>query len=257
MYHEVYRPDEHQALKGLTNPAYNIELAAFKKQMTWLSENNFRTMTIGELISKDSMVEGDRRICLTFDDGWMGNYQNAYPILKEKGFKATFFIATELIGKPFYMTWDQLRQMHASGMSIQSHSVSHRPLAALNENDLIFELLESKKIIEKSLSSEVGHLSLPHGYKENRIWNLAEDIGYQSVCTSDVGFHAPGTPGPWLKRISVGDGISENEFCLMAQGKNRAIWGMMVTKGFKNMFRNIIGMNTYRKLYRWAYRIDD
>lgn len=256
MYHEVYRPEDRHHLKGLINPAYNTEVSSFQKQMTWLYENNFKTLSVEEILSKD-LTAGEKAICLTFDDGWVGNYRNAYPILKENGFKATFFVATDLIGKPLYMTWGQLAEMHASGMSIQSHSVSHRPLGTLNEKDLLFELLESKKIIEKSLSSEVRHLSLPHGHKGDKIWALAEDIGYQSVCTSDVGFHVPGAPGPWLKRISVGDGISESQFWLMTQGKNRAIRGMIFTKGLKQFLRNMVGMNTYRKLYRWAYKIED
>jgi len=252
MYHEIYRIEEFQVLKGLTNPAYNTEVSSFQKQMTWLYENNFKTFSVEELLSKNSTA-GEKAICLTFDDGWVGNYRNAYPILKEKGFKATFFVATGLIGKPFYMTWDQLAEMHASGMSIQSHSVSHRPLGTLNEKDLLFELLESKKIIEKSLSCEVRHLSLPHGHKGDKIWALAEDMGYQSVCTSDVGFHVPGMPGPWIKRISVGDGISESQFRLMAQGNNRAIRGMIFTKGVKNILRGIVGMKNYRKLYQRIY----
>ena len=114
MYHEIYRPEDRPHLEGLTNRAYNTEVSTFQKQMTWLSANNFKTLTIGELFSKDLLADGKRRICLTFDDGWAGNYRNAYPILKEKGFKATFFVATGLIGKPFYMTWDHIREMHTS-----------------------------------------------------------------------------------------------------------------------------------------------
>ena len=252
MYHEVYCLEDRRHLEGLTNHAYNTEVSTFQKQMTWLYENNFKTFSVEELLSKNSTA-GEKVICLTFDDGWLGNYRNAFPILKENGFKATFFVATDLIGKPLYMTWGQLAEMHASGMSIQSHSVSHRPLGTLNEKDLLFELLESKKSIEKGLSSEVRHLSLPHGHKGDKIWPLAADIGYQSVLTSDVGFHVPGILGPWIKRISVGDGISESQFRLMAQGNNRAIRGMIFTKGVKNILRGIVGMKNYRKLYQRIY----
>jgi peptidoglycan/xylan/chitin deacetylase (PgdA/CDA1 family) len=255
MYHEIYRPEDRRHLDGLTNPAYNTEVSTFQKQMTWLSENNFKTLTIEELFSKDFVADGDRRICLTFDDGWLGNYRNAFPILKEKGFKATFFVATGLIGKPLYMTWDQLKEMHASGMSIQSHSVSHRPLGTLNEKDLTFELLEAKKNIEESLSCEVRHLSIPHGQKSNKLLALATESGYQSLCTSDVGFHVPGTPGPWLKRISVGDGISDKQLHLIAWGKNRSILKMVIIESIKKMLRSVVGNTAYRNLYRWVYGI--
>ena len=254
MYHEIYRPEERDRLRGLTNPAYNADINVFRRQMAWLFANNVKTLTIDELLSKNSHPE-DKAVCLTFDDGWLGNYLHAYPILQEYGLKATFFVATELIGRPFYMTWEYLKEMMASGMSIQSHTATHKPLGGMDEKEIIFELSESKIIIEKRLTTEVKHLSLPHGSKNVRIWPLAKEIGYKTICTSDVGFQTWESNGPWLKRISIGDGISEKKFQLIIQRKNRAIWGMIFTKGLKNMLRGMIGINNYRKLYRWVYRI--
>ena len=254
MYHEIYRPEERQHLRGLTNPAYNIKINVFRKQMAWLYSNDFKTVTIYELISKNSHPE-DKAVCLTFDDGWLGNYLYAYPILMEHGFKATFFIATELIGRPLYMTWEHLKEMMASGMSIQSHTATHKPLGGMDGKEILFELSESKIIIEKRLTTEVNHLSLPHGSQNGRIWPLAKEIGYKTICTSNVGFQTWESNGPWLKRISIGDGISEKKFQLIIQRKNRVIWGMIFTKGLKNMFRGMIGINNYRKLYRQIYGI--
>lgn len=254
MYYEIYRSQEYQRLKALTNPAYNTELSDFRKQMAWLHKNKVKTLTVDELLSKRSPTT-EKAICLTFDDGWVGNYLYAYPILQEHGFKATFFIATDLIGNSFYMTWEQLKQMRASGMSIQSHTVSHRPLGDMEEREIVYEFSESKKIIEERLSTKVNHLSLPHGHKGTGIWPLAKKIGYQSICTSDVGFHIWDSPDPWLKRVSIGNGISEKRFGQIVLGKNRAIWSMVVAKSFKNTLRSIVGVNTYRKLYRWVYGI--
>jgi peptidoglycan/xylan/chitin deacetylase (PgdA/CDA1 family) len=220
--------------------------------MAWLFANNVKTLTIDDLLSQKSLPE-KRAICLTFDDGWLGNYLNAYPILKEYEFKGTFFIATDLIGKPFYMNWEQLEEMQASGMSVQSHTVNHRPLAGMEEQEIVFELLESKKAIEERLRVEVNHLSLPHGLKNGRIWPLAEEIGYKTISTSNVGFQPLESNGPWLRRINIGDGISEKKFRLIVQGKNQAIWGMMIAKNLKNMFRGIVGTKNYQELYRKIY----
>lgn len=255
MYHEIYRPEEHDRLRGLTNPVYNTEINVFRKQMAYLYAKRIKTLTIDELFSKGSSIQGEGAVCLTFDDGWRGNYLHAYPVLQEHGLKATFFIATDLIGKPFYMTWEDIKEMAASGMSIQSHTVTHRPLAHMGEGRVLFELSESKRVIEERLGQEVRHLSLPHGIKDERIWDLAKEIGYESICTSDVGFQTWKSNGPWIKRINIGDGISEKKFQLITQGENRAIWGIIFTKGSKNMLRSIVGMNTYRKLYRWVYKL--
>ena len=140
-------------------------------------------------------------------------------------------------------------------MSIQSHTVTHRPLAHMGMERVLFELSESKRVIEDRLGQEVKHLGLPHGSKNIRIWPLAKEIGYQSICTSNVGFQSLENNGPWLKRINIGEGISEKKFQLIAQGKNRAAWGMMATKNLKNMLRDVVGMSNYRKLYRWVYKL--
>ena len=140
-------------------------------------------------------------------------------------------------------------------MSIQSHTVSHQPLADMEGKEILFELSHSKKMIEKKLGNVVRHLSLPHGYKEAGVWAMAQEIDYQSICTSDVGFARNGSQGPWLKRISIGDAISEERFCLIVKGNYQGIIGMLLTKTIKNTLRRIVGVNTYRRLYRRVYGI--
>lgn len=254
MYHEVYRPEEYERFRELTNPAYNTELSVFRRQMAGIHENNINTLTIDEILSSKSKHKKNA-VCLTFDDGWLGNYLHAYPVLQEFGFRATFFVATSLIGNQLYMNWEQLKQMQASGMSIQSHTVSHLPMGNLENEELIFELSESKKIIEEKLSTSVKHLSLPHGHKGKNIWSLAKKIGYQSVLTSEVGFYSYNSLDPWIKRISIGDSVSENRFLLIVQGKYRAICDIIIIKSLKNAFKRVVGVNNYRKLYRRMYRI--
>ena len=253
MYHEIYRPEDRERLRGLTNPGYNTELNVFRKQMAYLDAKRIKTLTIDELFIKESFDQGEETICLTFDDGWRGNYLYGYPILQEYGLKATFFVATDLIGKPFYMTWEDIKEMAASGMSIQSHTVTHQPLAHMGVERVLFELSESKRVIEERLGQEVRHLSLPHGSKNGKTWPIAKEIGYQSICTSDVGFQTLENNGPWLKRINIGDKISLEQFHLIANGRNQAISGMKVTKGLKNMLRGIVGSKNYRNLYKRIY----
>jgi peptidoglycan/xylan/chitin deacetylase (PgdA/CDA1 family) len=252
MYHEIYQEEERQRLSGLTNPAYNIEVSSFRRQMAFLQAEGVNSLTIEELHA--GRFHGQRSICLTFDDGWLGNYRHAYPILREYGFRGTFFVTTDFIGKPLYMTWDYLAEMKSHGMSIQSHAVTHRPLAGLVRRDLTFELLISKKVIEKNLSAQVRHLSLPHGLRGAKIWPLARQIGYQSICTSDAGFYDCRVNSPWIKRIRIGDGETEKKFRLIALGESRAIRRMVLSQRLKASLKKAIGWNLYRKLYQLKYK---
>jgi peptidoglycan/xylan/chitin deacetylase (PgdA/CDA1 family) len=254
-YHEIYRLEERNRLRGLTNPVYNTEIDVFWKQMTYLYAKRMKTLTIDELFLKESSSHREGAVCLTFDDGWRGNYLHAYPVLQEYGLKATFFIATDLIGKAFYMTWGDIKEMAASGMSIQSHTVTHGPLAHMGGERVLFELSESKRVIEERLGQEVRHLSLPHGSMNGLTWSIAKEVGYKSICTSDIGFQPWESNGPWLRRINIGAGISVKKFQLIAQGKGRAIWRMKLSKDLKNALRETIGHNHYRKLYQCVYGI--
>ena len=252
MYHEIYRPEDRRRLQGLTNPAYNLQLNAFERQIAWLAQNRIKTLTIEDLVPGKALNDG-QAVCLTFDDGWKGNYLHAFPVLLKQGFRATFFVVAGLIGRENYMTWEQLGRMQSSGMSIQSHALTHRPLTEMKEADLLFELRESKNIIEDRLSARVSHLSLPHGLKEERIWDLAREIGYHSICTSDVGFYIPGSGGPWLKRINMGDGMPESRFRRVALGESKALRKIAAVKWFKDSLKKAVGFRTYRYFYRMVY----
>ena len=252
MYHEIYKPEERRRLQGLTNPAYNLQLNTFERQIAWLAQNRIKALTIEDLVSGKAVNDG-QAVCLTFDDGLKGNYHHAYPVLMNQGFRATFFVVAGLIASENYMTWEQLGQMQSSGMSIQSHALTHRPLTEMKEEGLLFELRESKNIIEDKLSARVSHLSLPHGLKEERIWDLAREIGYRSICTSDVGFYIPGSRDPWLKRISMGDGMPESRFRRVALGESKALRKIAAVKCFKNALKKAVGFRTYRYFYRRVY----
>ena len=59
MYHEIYRPEERDRLRGLTNPAYNTELKVFRNQML-VESNNIKTITIDELFHKNHLLKRER-----------------------------------------------------------------------------------------------------------------------------------------------------------------------------------------------------
>lgn len=70
----------------------------------------------------------DRLVVLTFDDAARSHYEVARPLLKAKGFGATFFISEGwdfATNKIDYMTWDQIRALHDDGFEIGNHTLGH------------------------------------------------------------------------------------------------------------------------------------
>lgn len=106
---------------------------------------------------------GTRRVAITFDDANIGQYENAFPALVARGMTATFYATTEWIDTPGFCTWDQLREMKAAGMSIQSHTCSHPFLSELSEGNLLIELQESKREIDRQLNQDTIEIAFPGG----------------------------------------------------------------------------------------------
>jgi peptidoglycan/xylan/chitin deacetylase (PgdA/CDA1 family) len=69
-----------------------------------------------------------KSVVLTFDDGWESQYTLAYPLLQKYHYPATFFIATNMIGKKQFMSWEELQNLNAHGMTVGSHTKSHANL---------------------------------------------------------------------------------------------------------------------------------
>ena len=202
----------------------NISLSVlpedFDAQMRYLSENNYHTITPQELYDSLSgnLELPENPVLITFDDGYADNYRNAYPILKKYGFKATIFVISSFLGvEKNYFTWDQAREMEENGISIQSHTVDHKSMTDLTDDQLRAELVESKKKIEAELGKPVEFIAYPTGTYNLHIAQLVKDAGYKAAFTIKFGnvdkasnvfalervpiFHTEDTQKSFLERI--------------------------------------------------------
>ncbi len=163
---EVVRLRSLQVGAGL----YCVPTERFREQMQYLAQGSAK-----------------KEIIITFDDGLLDNYTNAYPILKEFGLKAYFFILAGKVGTGGYMNWGQIRELKNSGMIIGSHGVAHRILTELNDAELDYELSESKKMLEDKLGERIDFFSVPRGFYNKKVIAKAKDAGYKAVFTSVYG----------------------------------------------------------------------
>lgn len=192
----------------------------FEYQMKYLHDNGYHTISPDELYESlsGSRELPDNPVLITFDDGYLDNYTNAYPILKKYGFKATIFVVTSFLGKDKrYMTWDQARKMDANGISIESHTVDHKPMTDLTDDQLRMELVESKKKAEEELGHSVDYMAYPTGTYNLHIAELVKEAGYKAAFTIKYGnvdkasniyalervpiFHTENTNKDFLERI--------------------------------------------------------
>ena len=138
---------------------YRIDLSVspelFAQHLDLLQAAGYTTVSLYDLA--DFLAHGTplppQPVIITFDDGYRDNYENAFPLLRARGMKATFFVISDFMDeeRPEYLTWDMAREMLAAGMSIESHGRNHFSLAKRDDDFLVWQALGSLETIQYEL----------------------------------------------------------------------------------------------------------
>jgi peptidoglycan/xylan/chitin deacetylase (PgdA/CDA1 family) len=124
---------------------------------------------------------------ITFDDANSSDFKIALPALLKRRLRATFFMVSERIDQPGFVTSDQLRALAHSGMVIGSHGTQHRRWAQLGTTELNDELNVSRNKLEAILGKPVREAACPFGSYNRRVLCGLKAAGYERVYTSDQG----------------------------------------------------------------------
>lgn len=195
--------------------------AAFSRQVEFLREQGYEAVTLSEAIDRlqDPTYPAlpHKTVALTFDDGFRDFYTTAYPILEKAGFRATVFLSTAYLDKPFVTGLECLRTkevkaLSARGVEFGSHSVSHRRLVELSRDELLLELTASKATIEDITGKEVSLFSYPYRFPEENLaftrslGELLDRSGYRAGVTTAIGRSRPADDRRFLPRLPMNDG---------------------------------------------------
>lgn len=155
----------------------------FAEQMRSLRDAGYTTVTLDDLLYALTLGRPlpEKPIVLTFDDGYSDNYENAFPILRELGFVATFFIMTDLVtdGAAGYLTWPQVEEMAAAGQRFGSHGrQDHRSLSGRSLDYLVWVALGSKEAIEEHLGYHPRWVAYPSGEYDDQTIAVFHSAGY-------------------------------------------------------------------------------
>lgn len=175
-YHKV--ANEHRSL--------SVTLDDFRQHMAWLKEYGYTGITPDELYA--FVTEGAelpaKPVLITFDDGYKDNYTNAYPIMKEYGFKGTIFVVTSFLGKyDNYLTWEQAKELLDNGFSIESHTYTHKSMTETSDEEISKELSKSREEIREKLGIEADFMAYPTGTYNLHIAELVKAAGYKGAFT--------------------------------------------------------------------------
>jgi len=145
----------------------------------------------------------DKPILITFDDGYRDNFDNAYPILKQYGMIATFFIITDYMWMGDRLNSERIVEMSQGGMSFGSHTVSHKRLGDLTASEIQDELVNSKAALESVLGKTVNSIAYPQGSYNDNVLTAVQRFGYVAGFTVREGFCSNDSPNLELRRIPI------------------------------------------------------
>jgi peptidoglycan/xylan/chitin deacetylase (PgdA/CDA1 family) len=154
----------------------------------------------------------ERSVALTFDDGTSGAASWLLHRAPALGVRATYFVVVDWLDRPpprsadhayrALASWDKVAELRDAGHSIGSHSMSHRRLATLDDEQIRRELHGSKSRIEEVLDVEVRHFAAPFGHLNSKVISLAKDAAYSTVSSTVPGVNGQGErQSGLLKRV--------------------------------------------------------
>ena len=213
MYHSI----------GNDNTLLAVKLENFKKQMKYLKDNNYRVISLNNLVEilKTKKDLPKKTIVLTFDDGFENNYINAFSVLKEYNFPVTIFLTVGSIGEKVVtsqgnfpaLNWDEIKEMHDSGLiDFQPHTMTHPKLDQITLKEIKLEIIQSKKIIEEKLNKKCYFFAPPKGRFSQEIKEVLKVEGFKAVLTIEKGLIKKNDDLFSLKRRAVNSTTSFIQF---------------------------------------------
>lgn len=182
----------------------HIPLPLFLRHLDYLQKHH-RVISLHEFqyARRTNQALPDNAVVLTFDDGFQDFATVVAPHLISRKLPATVFVITDRAsgnlppnGESF-LTWDEIRELAASGLDIGSHTCSHPRLPDLSLPDVMRELSESQAAVRSHTQQAKVALSYPFGQTSEQVSRIAGSAGYSCAIAADrgpnllnVNFHA-------------------------------------------------------------------
>jgi peptidoglycan/xylan/chitin deacetylase (PgdA/CDA1 family) len=146
-------------------------------------------------------------VMITFDDGYRDVLWHAAPVLHRLHMPATEYVITGRVsnGDPSFLTWPQLARLEKLGLTIGSHTVTHRDLVLMPPSEALRELRDSRRSLEQHLGHTVQWFAYPFGAESPAVVALAERAGYVLAVTTQGGTAQSASAPLLLHREEVTD----------------------------------------------------
>ncbi len=224
----------------------SLDTEMFRQQLALLDRWGYTTITFQDYhLILDGQLNSPRKpVILTFDDGYLDTFENAYPLLEEYGMRAVVSVVGDRTLKTnsweehngtALMNDQQILELHEAGFEIASHSMTHRILTSLSADKAWEEISRSRMLLEILLNAPVYTFAYPFGTHDHRIKMMVKDAGYKFACSVSSGPAIFGKDPFDIRRIKIRDRHGLPEFMYQMVGpylRQRFLW-WKVKEGFR------------------------
>lgn len=198
MYHKI--PD-----KPIDSPhKIFVTKDTFRKHLQLIKWRGLQPITFRDYLAytggeRSNKTAPKRPVILTFDDGYKDNYHNLLPLMNRYGYKGVIFLLGDTTIRYNYwdadkgdhrdelMTPEQRAAFIKAGWEIGAHTMTHRDLTRLDEQEAWREIVESKKALEAESGMPVQVFAYPFGFYNQRIKELTQKAGFAMAVATDKG----------------------------------------------------------------------
>ena len=154
----------------------------FEKQISGLKDLGYTFITYDDLIKyyNNELALPEYVVLITFDDGYLDNYENAFPIIKKYNIPVTMFVINDCVGGPGYFSWEQAKEMENSGLvSIHTHGKTHIEYGKESEELVRDYITYAHSNIETQLGHSTSKIfAYPYGSYSSTSIKTLSDIGF-------------------------------------------------------------------------------
>jgi len=212
MYHRV--GDAHNPWER----KYCISPQHFAQHMSALAQSNWQAISVNDFMAwrHGKKVLPKKAFLISFDDGFKGVYEHAWPVLRQYHWPAVMFLVSKLIGQDDSWSKDEnpdgrtypilnrteIAEMAQGGFSFHGHSRNHRDLTTLNESDLIDET-EGCKAELNLLDIPCRYFAYPYGRFGEREMSAVKAAGFEAAFSVQPGFNRPDVDMFRIRRLDI------------------------------------------------------
>ncbi len=226
MYHRLINNEN-----GIGKNTIYLNVEEFEKQLKYLKDNNYITITFKDLyiLSKEDRKKR-KYIILTFDDGYKDNYDLLFPLLKKYNMKAVIYMVSdekynkwdvEASGEKKFdlMSKDEMLEMHKSGLvEFGGHTLHHPKLNTLTEKEQKYEIEENKIYLEETLGEKLCSFAYPYGIFNVTSKKIVKELGFNYGLATDSGAFYIDDDLYQVRRIGIFSDITMSKFKRRVKG---------------------------------------